>query len=108
MNPTNPQTPAIPSTASETDLDKFEAPPGTRIYPKAMLRMNTRRAAIEQIIAEAGSVPTHFQLLNQLRERNIKSSKGSVLNDLIALGISNARKAYGRPAEPASGESSDF
>ena len=107
------ETIALPFAASgspaATPQSIIEITPGTRrIYPKANARIQSRRAVMQQIIAELGGVPTHFDLLNELAERGVKSSKGTVMNDLFALGLSDAATAYGRPAEPVSGEPSEF
>ena len=76
---------------------------------KAALRVQARIALVAQIIREnGGSVPTHLQLMNELHRRGEKTSKGTVMNDLFALGLSDARTAYGRPTDAAPAEPSEF
>jgi hypothetical protein len=91
MNDTSPAlSPEIAST--------FDPKPS-----KAALRVQARIAIVAEIIREnRGSIPTHLQILNELRRRGVKSSKGSVMNDLFALGLSDAPTAYGRGREEIS------
>lgn len=72
----------------------------------ATVRVQARIAIVAQIIREnAGRIPSQFELLRVLRQRGVKTSKGTVMNDLFALGVNDAPSAYPRrrtmPADAA-------
>jgi hypothetical protein len=63
----------------------------------ASVRVQARIAIVAQVIREhGGRIPSQFELLRALRQRGVKTSKGTVMNDLFALGICNAPSAYPR------------
>lgn len=68
-------------------------------------RANERIAAVARLIRDnGGRVPTHAQLLEELRRLGLKTSKGTVMNDLFALGLSHATSAYvPRASSPTAG-----
>ena len=104
---THPNHPATPSESLETpSAIPSESLAPTRKRTRATLRAQARIAIVAQIIREHGSVPTHLGILNELRCRGVKSSKGTVLNDLAALGLSEAPTAYAHNLVPV--EPSDF
>ena len=80
------------------------------------VRAQERIAAVAGIIrANGGRIPTHLELLRSLQRLGIKTSKGTVMNDLFALGLSHAAPAYiprassaAAPVGPPMPASSDF
>lgn len=62
---------------------------------KATLRVRARLAAVQSIIHECrGLVPLHREILDRLHKLGVKSSKGTVMNDLHTLGYNDATSAY--------------
>ena len=65
------------------------------VYPaRTTLKARDRLAAVSEVIRlNGGTVPTHRELLRRLRQAGVATSKGTILNDLVTLGYSNAKSA---------------
>src|SRR6185437_16023533 len=96
-----------PTTLTNTTTDPTAATPAPTVPQPltrphaAAVRVQARQALVAQLIRENdGRVPTHLHLLNELRRKGVRTSKGTVMNDLYALGLSDAPTAYRPPTNP--------
>jgi hypothetical protein len=61
---------------------------------KASDRVRSRLSIVASVIQQCTYAPTHANLLERLRQLGVKTSKGTLVNDLNALGFTSAASAY--------------
>lgn len=85
LSPLNSNTDSIP--APTTSPDPLLTP------NKATHRVNSRLQVLADLIRqEGGRLPTHRAFLERLRVLGVKTSKGTVGNDLAELGLSGVQR----------------